>query len=102
AVAAAAEDRERADQQRRSHARQPCRFGASGESRGGAHLARAGDGRPERGWSPGPRSATLSRMSSYYLSEDLARFAEMGKTNPKLFDLFMKWYGATMEAGALD
>src|SRR5438093_10792568 len=41
-------------------------------------------------------------MPSYYLSEDLARFGEMAKTNPKLFDLFMKWYGATMEKGALD
>ena len=41
-------------------------------------------------------------MPSYYLSEDLARFTEMSKTNPKLFDLFMKWYSATMESGALD
>ena len=41
-------------------------------------------------------------MPSYYLSEDLARFGEMAKTNPKLFDLFMKWYAATMEKGALD
>ena len=41
-------------------------------------------------------------MPSYYLSEDLARFGEMAKTNPRLFDLFMKWYSATMEAGALD
>src|SRR6266478_1466644 len=41
-------------------------------------------------------------MPSYYLSEDLARFADMAKTSPKLFDLFMKWYGTTMEAGALD
>jgi alkylhydroperoxidase/carboxymuconolactone decarboxylase family protein len=36
------------------------------------------------------------------MSEDLARFGEMAKTNPKLFDLFMQWYGATMEPGALD
>ena len=41
-------------------------------------------------------------MPSYYVSEDLARFGEMAKTNPKLFDLFMQWYGATMEKGALD
>lgn len=41
-------------------------------------------------------------MPSYYLSEDLARFGEMAKTNPKLFDLFLKWYSATMEKGALD
>jgi alkylhydroperoxidase/carboxymuconolactone decarboxylase family protein len=41
-------------------------------------------------------------MPSYYLSEDLARFGEIAKTNPQLFDLFMKWYSATMEPGALD
>jgi alkylhydroperoxidase/carboxymuconolactone decarboxylase family protein len=41
-------------------------------------------------------------MPSYYVSEDLARFTEMSKTNPRLFDLFMKWYSATMEDGALD
>jgi alkylhydroperoxidase/carboxymuconolactone decarboxylase family protein len=41
-------------------------------------------------------------MPSYYMSEDLARFGEMAKTNPKLFDLFLKWYTATMESGALD
>ena len=41
-------------------------------------------------------------MSSYYLSEDLARFGDMAQTNPKLFDLFMKWYSTTMEPGALD
>ena len=41
-------------------------------------------------------------MSSYYLSEDLARFGALAKSSPKLFDLFMKWYQATMEPGALD
>ena len=41
-------------------------------------------------------------MPSYYLSEDLARFPDMGKTQPKLWDLYLKWYGATMEKGALD
>ena len=41
-------------------------------------------------------------MPSYYVSEDLSRFGEMARTNPRLFDLFMKWYGATMEKGALD
>lgn len=41
-------------------------------------------------------------MPSYYVSEDLARFGEMAKTNPKLFDLFMTWYSTTMEKGALD
>ena len=41
-------------------------------------------------------------MSSYYLSEDLARFGDLAKTSPKGMDLFMKWYAATMEPGALD
>jgi alkylhydroperoxidase/carboxymuconolactone decarboxylase family protein len=41
-------------------------------------------------------------MPSYYMSEDLARFGEMAKTNPKLFDLFLQWYSTTMEKGALD
>lgn len=41
-------------------------------------------------------------MPSYYMSEDLARFGEIAKTSPKLFDLFSKWYAATMEKGALD
>lgn len=41
-------------------------------------------------------------MASYYLSDDLARFGEIAQTNPQLFDLFMKWYGATMAPGALD
>ena len=41
-------------------------------------------------------------MPSYYLSEDLARFGDIAKTNPKLFDLFLKWYSETMEPGALD
>ncbi len=41
-------------------------------------------------------------MPSYYMSEDLARFGEIQKTNPKLFDLFLKWYSTTMEKGALD
>ncbi|HUP66113.1 MAG TPA: arsenosugar biosynthesis-associated peroxidase-like protein [Thermoanaerobaculia bacterium] len=41
-------------------------------------------------------------MPSYYMSEDLARFGEMSRTNPRLFDLFMNWYGETMKSGALD
>ena len=41
-------------------------------------------------------------MPSYYMSEDLARFGEIAKTNPHLFDLFLKWYSTTMERGALD
>lgn len=41
-------------------------------------------------------------MPSYYLSEDLARFGDLGKTDPARFDLFMKWYQSVMEPGALD
>ncbi|MEQ1500593.1 MAG: carboxymuconolactone decarboxylase family protein [Myxococcota bacterium] len=41
-------------------------------------------------------------MPSYYLSEDLARFGEIGKTDPVRFDLFLNWYRAVMEPGALD
>jgi alkylhydroperoxidase/carboxymuconolactone decarboxylase family protein len=41
-------------------------------------------------------------MPSYYLSEDLARFGDIAKTNPKLFDLFLNWYSTTMAPGALD
>jgi alkylhydroperoxidase/carboxymuconolactone decarboxylase family protein len=41
-------------------------------------------------------------MPSYYLSEDLARFGELAKTSPRLFDLFLQWYQATMDEGALD
>ena len=41
-------------------------------------------------------------MPSYYLSEDLARFGEIGRTRPETFELFRKWYAATMEKGALD
>jgi alkylhydroperoxidase/carboxymuconolactone decarboxylase family protein len=41
-------------------------------------------------------------MPSYYLSEDLGRFGDIGKTDPYRFDLFMKWYAAVMEPGALD
>ena len=38
-------------------------------------------------------------MPSYYLSEDLARFGEISKTNPQLFDLFLKWYSETRRDG---
>ena len=41
-------------------------------------------------------------MSSYYNSEDLARFGEMSKTNAESYDRFMKWYSGSMEGGALD
>ena len=41
-------------------------------------------------------------MPSYYLSEDLARFGEIARTTPALFDRFLGWYTAAMEEGALD
>ena len=41
-------------------------------------------------------------MPSYYMSEDLARFGEMAKTHPELFDRFLQWYQGTMAPGALD
>jgi alkylhydroperoxidase/carboxymuconolactone decarboxylase family protein len=41
-------------------------------------------------------------MPSYYLSEDLARFGEIAKSNPQLWEQFVRWYSATMEPGALD
>ena len=41
-------------------------------------------------------------MPSYYMSEDLARFGEIARTNPKLFDLFLNWYSSSMQKGALD
>jgi alkylhydroperoxidase/carboxymuconolactone decarboxylase family protein len=41
-------------------------------------------------------------MASYYLSEDLARFGEIAKTNGPLFERFLVWYQSTMEAGVLD
>src|SRR5260221_11431651 len=41
-------------------------------------------------------------MPSYYMSEDLARFGDMGRTVPEQHELFIKWYGKVMENGALD
>ena len=41
-------------------------------------------------------------MGSYYLSEDLARFGELGKSNEKSYADFMKWYGGVMADGLLD
>jgi alkylhydroperoxidase/carboxymuconolactone decarboxylase family protein len=41
-------------------------------------------------------------MPSYDVSEDLARFGDIRKTNPQLFEAFLRWYTATMEPGALD
>lgn len=41
-------------------------------------------------------------MSSYYVTEDLPRFAEVAKASPKLFEQFNQWYGSAMEPGKLD
>lgn len=40
-------------------------------------------------------------MSSYYHEDDLARFGEMGKNAPELWERFQDWYGAVFEEGAL-
>jgi 4-carboxymuconolactone decarboxylase len=40
-------------------------------------------------------------MSDYYRDEDLARFAEIGKSKPELFEKFMEWYNASLEPGVL-
>ncbi len=41
-------------------------------------------------------------MPAYFNTEDLARFAEVGKGSPELFNLFLAWYDATTQPGALD
>ena len=41
-------------------------------------------------------------MPSYYLSEDLPRFGEVGGPSPKLFKMWLDWYNASMDEGALD
>jgi alkylhydroperoxidase/carboxymuconolactone decarboxylase family protein len=41
-------------------------------------------------------------MPSYYNTEDLPRFAEVGNASPELFEGFNKWYGAAMAPGAID
>jgi alkylhydroperoxidase/carboxymuconolactone decarboxylase family protein len=37
----------------------------------------------------------------YYHAPDLARFAEVGKAAPDLWDKFLAWYGAVFAEGAL-
>jgi len=41
-------------------------------------------------------------MPSYYLSEDLARFGEVGGPQPKLFKMWLDWYNECHQDGALD
>jgi alkylhydroperoxidase/carboxymuconolactone decarboxylase family protein len=40
-------------------------------------------------------------MTEYYKTEDLDRFAEVGRHNPALFRKFMDWYNAALEPGVL-
>jgi alkylhydroperoxidase/carboxymuconolactone decarboxylase family protein len=40
-------------------------------------------------------------MDPYYDKEDLARFAEMGKDAPELWQKFLAWYQAVFAEGAL-
>ena len=40
-------------------------------------------------------------MSSYYHEGDLARFGDMGKNAPHLWEKFQAWYGAVFAEGAL-
>ncbi|MGE0039978.1 MAG: arsenosugar biosynthesis-associated peroxidase-like protein [Vicinamibacterales bacterium] len=40
-------------------------------------------------------------MNHYYDEKDLARFAEMGKEAPELWEKFSAWYGAVFQEGAL-
>ena len=40
-------------------------------------------------------------MSSYYHEDDLARFGDMGKNVPHLWEKFQAWYGAVFADGAL-
>lgn len=40
-------------------------------------------------------------MESYYRSQDLARFAEIGEESPELADKFFAYYGAVFAEGEL-
>jgi alkylhydroperoxidase/carboxymuconolactone decarboxylase family protein len=40
-------------------------------------------------------------MDPYYRQEDLARFSEMGKEAPELWQKFLAWYQAVFAEGAL-
>ena len=40
-------------------------------------------------------------MGDYYQSDDLPRFGEIGKNQPKLWEKFQQWYGSVFEEGAL-
>jgi alkylhydroperoxidase/carboxymuconolactone decarboxylase family protein len=40
-------------------------------------------------------------MDTYYHPPDLAKFAEVGKDAPELWEKFLGWYGAVFAEGAL-
>jgi 4-carboxymuconolactone decarboxylase len=40
-------------------------------------------------------------MDSYYHPKDLARFSDVGKESPELWQKFNEWYGAVFKEGAL-
>ncbi len=40
-------------------------------------------------------------MADYYRAEDLARFGEVGKAAPRLWEKFNAWYGSVFADGAL-
>jgi alkylhydroperoxidase/carboxymuconolactone decarboxylase family protein len=40
-------------------------------------------------------------METYYHPPDLAKFADMGKDAPELWDKFLQWYSAVFAEGAL-
>jgi 4-carboxymuconolactone decarboxylase len=40
-------------------------------------------------------------MDTYYHPPDLARFADVGKDAPELWEKFLGWYGAVFAEGAL-
>jgi alkylhydroperoxidase/carboxymuconolactone decarboxylase family protein len=40
-------------------------------------------------------------MDHYYHPKDLARFSDMGKEAPELWQKFNEWYGAVFKEGAL-
>jgi alkylhydroperoxidase/carboxymuconolactone decarboxylase family protein len=40
-------------------------------------------------------------MTDYYNADDLAKFGDIGKDVPELWDKFLQYYGPTFEPGAL-
>jgi len=40
-------------------------------------------------------------MDHYYCRHDLAKFSDMGKESPTLWEKFLAWYNAVFAAGAL-